>query len=208
MTRLCLLACLTLALACATPVRTEILPAGKAWSVRRIAVAPPRLDLFDPSEVPLESETVRQAGEVVGARLVQALDASGRYETISPAEVGTALQAAGISTGPQTPGAVGRALEEAFGADTILFARVRRFLPRRGGDRGARWGASVWFDVNLRAPDGTLLWRGSYDETQEGLADDLLSFRRASARRFRWVTAEELVAFGAAELVARMPEPD
>ena len=205
MIRACLFAVLALGIACATPVRTEILPAADGRVVRRVAVAPPLLDLFGATQRPIDSQTTRQAGEVVASRLVDALEHSGRYETISSVEVQTALRTSEIASGPQTPAAVGRVVQSAFGADSVLFVRVRRFAPREGGDRGSRRGASVWFEVALRAPDGTLLWRGAYDETQQALTEDLLAFRRALARGFRWVSAEELAAYGAGELVARMP---
>jgi hypothetical protein len=145
------------------------------------------------------------AGEVVVARLLEALGRSGRYEAISPAEVRTALQSVGLSRETATPADVGRVTREAFGADSVLFVRVRRFVRRRGGDRGAVRAASVWFELELRASDGALLWKGKFDETQRGLTEDLLGFRRAVARRFRWVSAEELASYGASELVARMP---
>jgi hypothetical protein len=205
MTRTTLLAVLVLGLGCATPVRTETLPAAEGRTVQRIAVAPPRLDLFAAAETPLDSETVRTAGQVVTSRLMDSLERSGRYEIISPAEVETALRGAGIASGPQTPEGVGQVVRESFGSDSVLFVRVRRFVSRQGGKRGALRGASVWFELTLRAPDGTLLWRGAYDETQQGLTEDLLSFRRAVGRRFRWVNTEELAAYGAEELVARMP---
>jgi hypothetical protein len=163
------------------------------------------MDLFAPGDLPIDSETVRRAGQVIASRLVGALEDSGRYETVSPAEVQTALRGAGVASGPQTPAAIGRVVQEAFGVDSVLFVRVRRFVPRQGGDRGALRRPSVSFEVALRAIDGTLLWKGAYDETQQGLTEDLLGFRRAVSRGFRWVSAEELAAYGAGELVARMP---
>jgi hypothetical protein len=116
-----------------------------------------------------------------------------------------ALRGGGISPDVSDPAVVGRVAREAFGADGVLFIRIRRFVPRVGGQRGVVQPASVWFELDLRSPDGVLLWRGEYDETQRGLTDDALAFGRAMARRFRWVTAEELAGYGARELVARMP---
>jgi hypothetical protein len=197
---------LALTLACATPVRTETLPAAEGRSLQRIAVAPPRVDLAGPSASSVNGPADGDPAEVVVARLLEALERSGRYQTISPAEVRTALRGAGISPTTATPEAEGRVTRKAFGADSVLFVRVRRFVRRQGGKRGAVQPASVWFQLNLRAPDGPLLWKGEYDEAQQGLTDDPLSFRRAMARGFRWVSSEELAAYGAGELVARMPE--
>jgi hypothetical protein len=197
---------LALTLACAIPVRTETMPAAEGRSLQRIAVAPPRVDLAGPSASSVNGPVEDDAGEVVVARLLEALETSGRYEIVSPAEVRTTLRGAGISPTTATPEAVGRVTREAFGADSVLFLRVRRFVKRQGGKRGAVQPASVWFQLDLRTPDGALLWKGEYDEAQRGLTDDLLSFRRAMARGFRWVSAEELAAYGAGELAERMPE--
>lgn len=194
-----------LAVACATPVLTQTLPAAEGRSVQLVSVAPPRTALSAQVASSGNGQNDSDAGKVVVAQLLEALNRSARYEAISPAEVRTALRGAGISPASATPAAVGRVVQQAFGADSVLFMEVRRYLPRRGGKRGAVQPASVWFELNLRAPDGTLLWKGSYDETQQGLTDDLLGFQRAVARRFRWVSSEELAAYGASELVERMP---
>jgi hypothetical protein len=60
--------------------------------------------------------------------------------------------------------------------------------------------------MQLRAPEGTLLWRGVYDETQRSISEDLGGFSVARERGFRWLSAEELSEFGARQLVNSMSE--
>jgi hypothetical protein len=103
---------------------------------------------------------------------------------------------------PATMQEVREKVTTAFSPDALLLGRVRRFDERKGGEQPA----AVGFDLELRAPDGALLWSGSYDETQRSLSEDLGSFGRASERGFRWVSADALASYGARELVRQLPQ--
>lgn len=187
-------------MACATPVVVETHAPMRDHALARVAVAP---FTSDPGVDGAHGGQVEQGGPgIVVAQLVRAMEDSGRYQPIPPSEVKRAL---GGEERVDDALSVCRVAARELGADAVLFARVRRFVPRKGGERGVSRPASVWFEVYLRAPDGTLLWSGKYDETQQGLTDDLLSFRRNLSRGFRWVTADALAAYGARELVERMP---
>jgi hypothetical protein len=187
---------LGLLLACATAVQTEVLGPDGERLLDRIAVAVPTLE-FPPADN-------GDASKLVVAQLLRALQDSGRHP-ISPAELGAVLQAEGTSARTASPEAQARVAERVFGAHALLLVRIHRFVPRVGGERGVVRPASVRFELDLRAPDGSSRWRGEYNEAQKGLTEDLLSLRRALSRRFRWVRAEELAAYGARELVSRMP---
>jgi hypothetical protein len=202
--RLGLIAAFLSSAACATPVRVEG-EAEDGLSLRRIALVPSAV--LGGREVAVEpSGLIEEEGPyVVTAQLLRELEGSGRYEPIRPEEVLRVLGTREIDLSSAPPATVCQIVSRELGADAILFTRVRRFVSRRGRGTGVARPASVWFELALRAPDGELLWRGEYDETQQGLTDDPLSLRRSIARRFRWVTAEELARYGAGELVGRMP---
>jgi hypothetical protein len=89
-------------------------------------------------------------------------------------------------------------------ADAILTGFVRRWVERDGSASGVRHPASVWLVLELRDRDGRLTWKGTYEETQAPLSDDLGSLPRAWERGFRWVTASELAEYGARELVREL----
>ena len=57
----------------------------------------------------------------------------------------------------------------------------------------------------VRVDDGKVIWNGSFDETQESLLSNLLSFGKAQSRGFKWVTVEELVRQGVHERFAECP---
>jgi hypothetical protein len=195
-----LAALLTLACASASPLVIEELPGpGPNVRVGRIAVPPP---VVDPRARAVEPDAAR----VIGSRLVEALAAEGELELVGPDEVGTWLSQRGLALDRASPQRLGSELAHAFGADAVLFGVVRRYVSRVGGPHGATQPAAVWFDLELRLPDGTPVFRGSYREEQQALADDLLSLPRAAERSFEWLDAPGLSAYGARELVRALAQ--
>jgi hypothetical protein len=89
-------------------------------------------------------------------------------------------------------------------AQAVLTGVVRRYVERDGTSTGVRHPASVWIILELRDPEGRELWTGSYEETQPALSEDAGSLPRAWERGFRWVTADDLAAYGARELVREL----
>jgi len=86
-------------------------------------------------------------------------------------------------------------------ADGVLFGRVLVYQERNGG----RWGglgATVGFEVKLIAADGRTLWVGNYYEKQKPLNEDFFGFLQ---RGFGFVTADELVQYGAEHVVQKFP---
>jgi hypothetical protein len=87
-------------------------------------------------------------------------------------------------------------------ADAALSGKVLVYQERVGGRLGADPPAAVGFEIKLVAPDGTVLWEGNYYEKQRPMIEDLLGFIK---RYGMFVTAEELAAYGAAELAKAFP---
>lgn len=189
---------LWVALGCAVPIQVETLPETEQIPLRRLAVAPIDLDLPPSGD--------RGPADFLGARVFEDLVADSPFEVIPPGEVARVLRPGGTLVVKPVPAEVGPLLGRTFGIDAILYGHILRYSQRRGGERGSARPASVWFDLELRTPEGLVLWKGTYNETQQGLTDDLLSFRRAMQRRFRFVSADALAAYGAQKLVRELSE--
>ncbi len=90
--------------------------------------------------------------------------------------------------------------------NAILTTSITRFHQREGGEFGADSPASAAFTMTLtRVNDGKVLWRGNFDETQESLLSNLLSFGKAQSRGFKWITVEDLVRQGIHERLSTCP---
>lgn len=91
-------------------------------------------------------------------------------------------------------------------ADAVVSAEVVRFRERKGSDLGVDQPASVSFRVTLwHVADHAALWTAEFDETQQPLSSNLLNLGRYPGNGARWLTAEELLRWGAAEAAARLP---
>jgi hypothetical protein len=95
---------------------------------------------------------------------------------------------------------------KAFEADAVLTGQVYRWQDRAGTDYGVETAASVAFDLSLIRPsDGAILWRGNYDKTQKSLMENLFDLDTYVKSGGRWLTAQELAAFGLERLLTEMP---
>ena len=190
-----------LLLGCSSPIHLES-EAGEPWGpVDKLALVP-----FD-AQIPLTgSMTAAEISTYVTSRALAALSEREEFAVIPPAEVRQALVAGGRASLPSDPEEIGGTLDATFGVDALVFGQVRRFTKRAGGAKGSSRPASVRLEMQLRSPEGTLLWRGVYDETQRSISEDLGGFSVARERGFRWLSAEELAEFGTRQLVGAMSE--
>jgi len=102
-----------------------------------------------------------------------------------------------------------RALGTAVGADAVLFGTVSRYVERVGREYGAREGAAVSFTLQLVwVATGEILWRGSFDETQQPLSQNLFNWWQFWRGGPRWFSAQEFTRLGVErvldQLAARM----
>ncbi len=92
-------------------------------------------------------------------------------------------------------------------ADAILYGKLYRFRERIGSPYAVKTPASVAFSLILvRVADGAVLWRYSFDQTQEALTSNLLNWRFYKEQGMRWVTAEELAAYGLEQAVKELEQ--
>lgn len=84
--------------------------------------------------------------------------------------------------------------------DAILIPSIQRYIDREGKTYSVSQPASVSFEYNLvHVETGKTLCSGFFDETQESLFSNLFSFKQASKRGFKWITARELTLEGVKE---------
>ncbi len=103
-----------------------------------------------------------------------------------------------------------RSFGKELGVDAVLYGKLFRFRQRVGGAYSVKSPASVAFSLHLiRVSDGRFLWSATFDETQEPLSENLFNAGFYKKTGIRWLTAEELAAFGLSQtlddLIARLP---
>ena len=99
-----------------------------------------------------------------------------------------------------------KATGEALNADAVLVGFVYRYRQRVGDAYGAEKPASVAFDLSVvRVRDGSVIWKNSFDETQQSLSSDLLNLGQYMKHGLRWYTAEQLGRIGMAKLMETFP---
>ena len=80
------------------------------------------------------------------------------------------------------------------GGDAVLISTIKRFVDR---DASESRPASVAFEYQLVAvKSGQILCAGVFDETQQPLLSNIFSLRQAIRRKFKWISAEELLREG------------
>jgi hypothetical protein len=90
----------------------------------------------------------------------------------------------------------------------VLLGDAWRYVERSGEAAGTLRPASIGFEVTLySAPGGQKLWSGVFDETQRALGENVLNAGRYPGGGTRWLTAEELLRWGATETATAMPVP-
>jgi hypothetical protein len=101
---------------------------------------------------------------------------------------------------------IGQQLKEAryigmqAGADAVLISQIYRYRELDGKEYGANEPASVGFDYQLiHLESGVTLCKGTFEETQQTLMSNLLTFGKASKRKFKFVKAARLLEEGIEE---------
>lgn len=91
-------------------------------------------------------------------------------------------------------------------ADAVLVGFVYRFAQRVGGPYAADRPASAAFDLNLiRVSDGAVIWKNSFDETQQAFSENILAASHYMDRGLRWFTVQEWGDIGLGQLLERLP---
>lgn len=92
------------------------------------------------------------------------------------------------------------------GSDAVLVGYVTKYTDRVGEKYGVSRPASVGFVFYLfSAKDGSIIWTGSYRETQTALSENLFNIRLFLKRGMKWLTADELAKWGVSETLKNFP---
>ena len=90
-----------------------------------------------------------------------------------------------------------QALGKELKVDAVLYSELFRFENRIGGEYSAKRPASVAFTLQIiRVSDKAILWRNTFDETQQALTENLLKAGLYKKIGLRWLTATELADYG------------
>jgi hypothetical protein len=92
--------------------------------------------------------------------------------------------------------------------DAILLGYIFRFRERVGKSYAIESPASVALSLFLVSlDDGQVIWHSHYEETQEALFSNLLTFGKFIKRKARWVTARELATEALEDMLATLLKP-
>jgi TolB-like protein len=93
-------------------------------------------------------------------------------------------------------------------ADAVIYGYVYRYEERIGTPYAIDSPASVAFDIHLiHATNGSLLWNGHFDETQQSLSENLFKLGAFIKRKAQWVSAHEMAITGLEEVMMTFPAP-
>ena len=144
------------------------------------------------------------AENVVTAQIYSVLASSSEWRFVPDLTVAQALRTLDTSGDLKTRA---QALGKAVGADAVLFGTVSRFVERVGAEYGAREPAAVGLTLQLiSVPSGNILWRGTFDQTQQALSTNLFNWWQFWRGGPRWFTAAEFTCLGVERLLEGMPQ--
>ena len=97
------------------------------------------------------------------------------------------------------------ALGKAVKADSVLSGTLSKYVEREGSEYGARQPAAVGFDLQLVAvASGKVLWKGSFDQKQKALSENLFNWWQFWKGGVRWFTADEFSRIGVESLLEEL----
>ncbi len=159
------------------------------------------IERAESSGTPLAGERERlapHAEQVVTAQIYGVLSSSSQWRFVPDLSVAQAL-------GQIPPGDLAtraRALGKAVSADAALCGTVSRYREREGTELGVREPASVSFSLQLvSVSSGTILWKGSFDETQRPLSSNLFNWWQFWKGGVRWFSAQQFTHIGVEHLL-------
>jgi hypothetical protein len=91
-------------------------------------------------------------------------------------------------------------------ADLVLAGYIFRFKQRVGTNYTVQSPASVAFGIHvISVADGSSVWYGHHDETQQSLSENLFDLKKFLKRKWKWITAEEMATSALDELLKTFP---
>ncbi|MEW5911720.1 MAG: hypothetical protein AB1814_04140 [Thermodesulfobacteriota bacterium] len=206
-----------LAAACQTPRKSAAVPPEKLWTPSKLAVLPfetvrgapgGRGPAWGPltraahvggpimpgATQSMDNAVANMLPRICSIPLVPAAQASLVFQRLSGRDLEDTLRDEIMATGRQ------------LGADAVMVGFIYRFSQREGGSYSVTRPAAVSFDLSVvRTRDGAIIWRDSFEERQQSLAQNFLLLEQYMRYGMRWYTAQELGAIGLEQILARFP---
>jgi len=153
-----------------------------------------------------QNDLIEDAEKIL-TRIVQMTVESRFVEIVIPlADVITAYDNMGANSSRKTPGMLAKQLGEALGVDYIFLGNVWRYRKSRDIALGSPSGASVAFNVFfLRVETGQKIWKGTFDQTQRSLTDNVLAGKGSVKPGLKWLSANDLARLGVKEVFKKFP---
>lgn len=101
---------------------------------------------------------------------------------------------------------IAQQIGQTLSAESILLGYTYRWKERAGTDYAVNHPASVAFDLYLiKALDGSVLWKGKFDKTQQSLSENLFDMGTFLKGKGKWMKAEELADLGLESILNSFP---
>jgi hypothetical protein len=164
-------------------------------------------DIYPLARLYYEKENLEDGAEETMTRLLQEAFRKRFGERMVPLRI--ALEAwEGLKNDNPTvpPSLVAKKTGEALQAQYVVLGNVWRFKERRGTAISSEGPASVAFTVYLlNVENGNIVWRATFERTQQALSDNVLAASDFFKQGARWLTAEELARFGIKQILKKFP---
>lgn len=132
--------------------------------------------------------------KIIGDKVVPAAQAEVAYNGLTGKE-------------SRTPRELAIELGKQLRADHVMVGLVWRYKQRAGSSMSVQSPASVAFSAFLvNVADGALVWEATFDKTQASLSENLFDAPMFLKQGMKWLTAEELAAYGAEKMLKELEE--
>jgi hypothetical protein len=166
--------------------------AEELYKLNSIVVLPSDIITHEAEGPKSNEESLKDGAFILDEIMAEYLAPDKRIRFISPEQQDTLLTEYNQGRAAQAL-SLGKKLQ----VDAVLLSRVNRYRERSGQNYSIDDPASVSFEYRLMLVEtGQTLCAGVFDETQQSLSEDLLSFRKAFKRGGKWITVRELAKEG------------
>jgi hypothetical protein len=147
-----------------------------------------------------------EAEAVLQDELLSILSQRASFEVVPPSVAGPVFQRLRRAKMGQDLAKAVAETGRKLGAEAVLIGHLYRFRQLVGGAASAESPASVAFDLAMvRVKDAQVIWKNSFDETQQSLSENLFNIEQYLKTGLRWLTAQELSRLGMDQLMQRFP---
>lgn len=155
----------------------------------------------------LAEPTTRIAADRLTGRLFGKLLDAKKYHLIPPGQARGVFSSI-ISSGSLLEDVeIAQKIGQNLSAESVLLGYTYRWKERAGTDYAVNHPASVAFDLYLiRTLDGSVLWKGKFDKTQQSLSENLFDMGTFLKGKGKWMKAEELADLGLENLLSSFPK--